>query len=60
VTHCPYKGDATHYSARMDDGSAVEIAAWSYDAPIERMGTIAGRLGFYLDNLGHGARIEGL
>jgi uncharacterized protein (DUF427 family) len=34
VTHCPYKGDAAHYSLAMD-GRDVENAAWSYEGPYE-------------------------
>jgi Uncharacterized protein conserved in bacteria len=42
VTHCPYKGDAAHYSLYMD-GELVEKAAWSYEDPFEAVGPIEGR-----------------
>lgn len=47
VTHCPYKGDATHWQATLADGTAVDPVAWSYETPIDGMGSIAGYLGFY-------------
>jgi uncharacterized protein (DUF427 family) len=50
VTHCPHKGDATHYhiggySGRISDG------AWSYETPKEAASDIAGYLAFYTDKL---------
>ncbi|MGA0608208.1 DUF427 domain-containing protein [Phenylobacterium sp. VNQ135] len=46
VTHCPYKGDAGHYSLYMD-GELVEKAAWTYEAPYDAVGEINGRIAFY-------------
>ena len=46
VTHCPYKGEATHY-AMMIDGDLIEDAAWSYQAPYPAMEAIRGRIAFY-------------
>ncbi len=46
VTHCPYKGDAAHYSLYMD-GELVEKAAWTYEDPYPAVGEISGRIAFY-------------
>lgn len=46
VTHCPYKGDAAHYSLYMD-GELVEKAAWTYESPYDAVGQINGRIAFY-------------
>ena len=29
-THCPYKGDASYWSARLPDGTVLDDAVWSY------------------------------
>ena len=50
-TRCPWKGEAAHFSAVLP-GRVVEIAAWSYEAPLPGVAGIAGHLAFYLDNLG--------
>ena len=50
VSHCPYKGDATYYSVRLD-GRLVEDAAWSYESPYPAMEQIRGHLAFYPDKL---------
>ena len=47
VTHCPYKGDATHYSL-AGDGS---IVAWSYEAPNPSAGEIRDYVAFYPDRV---------
>lgn len=46
VTHCPYKGDAAHYSL-AEDGREVENAAWSYEEPYEAVSAIGDYLAFY-------------
>lgn len=49
VTHCPYKGDASYWSARVETGGeVVEVAdvAWSYDDPLPESTAIAGLLSF--------------
>lgn len=46
VTHCPYKGDAAHYSLAMD-GRDVENAAWSYEEPYDAVSEIGSHLAFY-------------
>ena len=50
VTHCPYKGDATHYSVFID-GVLLENAVWSYEAPYPAMEAIKDHLAFYLDKV---------
>src|SRR5687767_1875136 len=41
-THCPYKGDASYYTLRMDSYIEENIA-WSYDEPFDAVGQINGR-----------------
>ena len=50
VTHCPHKGEATHYHIAGKSGR-IENAAWSYEAPKERVAQIAGHLAFYADKV---------
>lgn len=50
VTHCPYKGDATHYSMLVN-GDLLENCAWSYEAPFPAAEAIKGRLAFYPDKV---------
>jgi uncharacterized protein (DUF427 family) len=45
-THCPYKGDASYYTIKVD-GRAAENAIWSYETPYPAMTDIAGHLAFY-------------
>jgi uncharacterized protein (DUF427 family) len=47
-THCPYKGDASYFSAR--EGAAKDVA-WSYEDPYEHMSMIKGHLAFYADRV---------
>jgi uncharacterized protein (DUF427 family) len=44
-THCPYKGDASYWSARVD-GRVIEDVAWSYDEPFDESARIAGAVSF--------------
>ena len=46
VTHCPHKGDATHYHVAGKSGR-IENAAWSYESPKDQVAQIAGHLAFY-------------
>jgi uncharacterized protein (DUF427 family) len=46
ATHCPYKGDASYYTLRID-GRAAENAVWSYEDPYPAMAQIKGHLAFY-------------
>ena len=46
ATHCPYKGDASYYTIKVD-GREAENAIWSYETPFPAMNEIAGYLAFY-------------
>ena len=46
TSHCPLKGEATHYHLLTEDGP-VENAAWSYEAPLDAASKIRGYLAFY-------------
>jgi len=50
VTHCPYKGDATHYSMLVN-GDLLENCAWSYEDPYPAVEAIRGRIAFYIDKV---------
>lgn len=47
-TYCPYKGEATHWTAVVGD-TRVEDVAWSYEDPRPESEPIRGRLAFYPD-----------
>lgn len=46
LTHCPHKGDATHYSI-VNKSSVTQNAVWSYEDPIPAVAQIKGYLAFY-------------
>jgi len=46
-THCPFKGDASHYSFK----GGAQNAVWSYEAPYDEMQSIAGLVAFYPDKV---------
>ncbi|MGD9865392.1 MAG: DUF427 domain-containing protein [Pseudodonghicola sp.] len=46
VTHCPRRGDASHFSI-ITKSSVHENAAWSYETPPEAMAAIKDHLAFY-------------
>jgi uncharacterized protein (DUF427 family) len=46
TTHCPFKGDASYFHLRTEDG-VIENAVWSYEAPFEQVQRIKGYLAFY-------------
>lgn len=50
VTHCPKKGDATHYSIVTKSTTLVD-SAWSYEAPFEAAESIKDYLAFYASDL---------
>lgn len=50
-THCPFKGDATYWTVTLPDGRSIDAAAWSYETPIDGIGSIQGHLGFYTQAL---------
>ncbi len=47
TTHCPYKGQASHYHLRTELEGIVENAAWSYEEPLEAAVRVKGYLAFY-------------
>ncbi len=51
-THCPFKGDASYWSVRVDDRVA-ENAVWSYPDPIASARWLRGRMAFYWNRLDH-------
>jgi uncharacterized protein (DUF427 family) len=50
VSHCPYKGQAQYWSARVNDRT-VEDVAWSYRSPLPESEKIAGMVAFYNEKL---------
>jgi len=46
LTHCPYKGDASYYTLKVD-GKTAENAVWSYETPFPAVGQIKEHLAFY-------------
>ncbi|UWR08255.1 MULTISPECIES: DUF427 domain-containing protein [Ruegeria] len=46
LTHCPHKGDATHYSI-VNKSSVTQNAVWSYEDPIPAVAEIKDYLAFY-------------
>jgi uncharacterized protein (DUF427 family) len=52
VTHCPYKGRASHFHATVDDaGGTVTDIAWSYPYPLRESLQVAGLVAFYPDKV---------
>jgi uncharacterized protein (DUF427 family) len=45
-TRCPYKGEASYYSIRVD-GRTAQNAIWSYEQPLADVAEIAGHMAFY-------------
>jgi len=50
-TVCPYKGRATYYSLRLDDGRVLTDAAWSYEAPTDESRAIKDLVSLAHDDL---------
>jgi uncharacterized protein (DUF427 family) len=50
VTHCPYKGQASHYSLRAGS-TEVDDAAWTYPTPLPESLRVAGLVSFYPDRV---------
>ncbi|HZP70250.1 MAG TPA: DUF427 domain-containing protein [Pseudolabrys sp.] len=49
-THCPYKGDASYFSVKVD-GRTAENAVWSYERPYPAVAEIREHLAFYPDRI---------
>jgi uncharacterized protein (DUF427 family) len=45
-TYCPFKGTASYYDVRTDDGPITD-AIWTYPEPYEAVAQIAGHVAFY-------------
>jgi uncharacterized protein (DUF427 family) len=45
-THCPFKGDASYWSAQVDD-ETHENLVWSYETPIPQAEGITGLMSFW-------------
>ncbi len=48
---CPYKGTASWFSLRLEDGRELTDAAWSYEAPTDESRGIAGLVCLAHDDL---------
>ena len=55
VTHCPHKGDASHWSVTAI-GEAMDDVMWAYETPSASVAPIAGHGAFYAKKV----RIEGV
>ncbi len=49
-TTCPYKGQASYYTIRTDEGDLTD-AVWYYPEPYDAVASIAGHLAFYPDKV---------
>jgi uncharacterized protein (DUF427 family) len=50
ASYCPYKGEASYYSGRIDGRELADVA-WSYETPYPSVAEIAGHLAFYPDRV---------
>lgn len=50
TTYCPYKGEANYYSIPALGESGLN-SVWTYEAPFQGVGEIAGCLAFYSDRV---------
>jgi len=46
-TYCPYKGDASYYSLKTQDGGLEADLIWAYEHPYPSVAEIAGHVAFY-------------
>jgi uncharacterized protein (DUF427 family) len=49
-TRCPYKGEASYYSIRVD-GKTAQNAIWTYEQPLADVAEIAGHMAFYANRV---------
>ena len=49
-THCPFKGNASYFSVRVD-GKTADNAVWTYEAPLDAVARIKDCLSFYGEKL---------
>jgi uncharacterized protein (DUF427 family) len=45
-THCPWKGEASHFTIRVGREAAAN-GAWSYESPLAAVAALRGRVAFY-------------
>ena len=50
-THCPFKGNASYWTARAQ-GEAAKDAMWAYEEPYDEMAAIRDHGAFYPDKVG--------
>ena len=50
TSYCPYKGSASYYSIKTDDG-VIKDAVWFYEEPYDAVAEIAGHVAFYPDRV---------
>jgi uncharacterized protein (DUF427 family) len=50
TSYCPYKGEASYYSIRTEDG-VTEDAIWYYREPYDAVAPIVGHVAFYADRV---------
>jgi uncharacterized protein (DUF427 family) len=55
---CPYKGEASYWSAEID-GDVHEDLVWSYESPIPEAAGIAGLMCFWTER-GAGVTVDGV
>ena len=48
---CPFKGEASYWSATGPDGDVLQNVAWSYPEPFEEVAGIGGHVAFYAHRL---------
>jgi uncharacterized protein (DUF427 family) len=51
TTHCPYKGDASYFHLRTEDGEVIQNVAWSYESPYEAAAAIKDCLAFFSERV---------
>jgi uncharacterized protein (DUF427 family) len=49
-TYCPFKGDASYFSVRTEDG-LLDNVVWTYESPHPAMLEIADHVAFYPDRI---------
>ncbi len=47
TTWCPYKGEATYFHIRRNDGTLIENAVWTYETPFPAVAEIKAALAVY-------------
>lgn len=53
-SRCPYKGEASYFSLKANEAfgvAAIADVAWSYEAPLPAMQSIAGCIAFYANKV---------